>query len=195
MMTHGTAIDEQRHWGPKKLENGQIQFQLWAPAETVIRLRSGETDLPMQRFADGWHRLDADIPVGASYAFVLSDGREVGDPASRRQFDGVDGLSVVADPSAYKWQNETWRGRPWEEAVIYEIHIGTFTPEGTFDAAAAELAYLTDLGVTAIEIMPVAHFPGRWGWGYDGVLQFAPHAAYGTLDRFKAFIDAAHGTD
>ena len=101
------------------------------------------------------------------------------DPASRHQPEDVHGSSEVIDPSSYMWRDIAWRGRPWEEAVLYELHIGAFTPEGTFRAAIDRLDHLVSLGVTAIEIMPIADFPGRWNWGYDGVLPYAPDADYG----------------
>lgn len=116
----------------------------------------------------------------------------VPDPASRHQPEDVHALSEVIDPEAFQWGDEDWRGRPWEEAVVYELHVGTFTDEGTFAAARDKLDYLADLGVTAIELMPLSEFPGTRGWGYDGVLHFAPEASYGGPDDLKAFVDAAH---
>ncbi len=114
------------------------------------------------------------------------------DPASRFNPVDVHGASQVIDPTQYAWQDGDWRGRPWSEAVIYELHVGTFTPEGSFAAAQRRLAYLAELGVTVLELMPVAGFAGRRGWGYDGVQLFAPHAAYGTPDELRALVDAAH---
>ena len=109
------------------------------------------------------------------YSFVLADGMRVPDPAARAQIGDVHGPSRLVDPHAYAWRTRGWRGRPWEEAVIYELHIGTFTPEGTFDGVRSKLDHLAELGVTAIELMPVAQFSGNRGWGYDGVLLYAPH--------------------
>jgi malto-oligosyltrehalose trehalohydrolase len=192
-MKEHAGKDRKQMWGPKALADGRTRFQIWAPLEAELQVRCEAGDLRMERLEDGWHRLDADVSPGSRYAFILSDGRSVADPASRRQVDDIDGQSVVPDPLSYRWKNPHWRGRTWEETVIYEMHIGAFTLEGTFDAASRKLAYLADLGVTAVEVMPLAHFPGRWGWGYDGVLQFAPHNAYGAPDDFKAFIDEAHG--
>jgi malto-oligosyltrehalose trehalohydrolase len=142
---------------------------------------------------DEWHAVETAAPPGARYQFVLSDGKAVGDPASRLQSDDLDGPSVIVDPDTYRWRHPEWSGRPWEEIVVYEIHIGGLTTEGTFRSAMARLPLLADLGITAVEIMPLAHFPGARGWGYDGVLQFAPHNTYGSPDDLKAFIDAAHG--
>lgn len=180
-------------WGPARLPDGNTRFELWAPAEPMVRLRLGQTYHPMTRSSEGWHAVDIAAGPGTAYEFVLSDGRRVCDPASRLQLGPLDGPSVLTDSNSYKWQNQSWRGRPWEETVIYEVHIGAFTREGTYCAAIAKLPILADLGVTALEIMPLAHFPGTRGWGYDGVLQFAPHNAYGTPDDLKALIDAAHG--
>jgi malto-oligosyltrehalose trehalohydrolase len=116
----------------------------------------------------------------------------VPDPASRYQPDDVHGPSVIVDPRSYAWQARAWRGRPWHEAVLYELHVGAFTPEGDFDGVRRRLDRLARLGVTAIELMPLAEFPGRRNWGYDGVLPFAPDACYGTPERLKALVDAAH---
>jgi maltooligosyltrehalose trehalohydrolase len=122
----------------------------------------------------------------------MPDGLAVPDPAARAQAGDVHGPSLLVDPRAYRWRTD-WPGRPWAEAVIMEIHIGTFTPEGTFRAAAERLPHLAETGITAVEIMPVAQFGGNRGWGYDGVLPYAPHRAYGTPEDLKALIDTAHG--
>ena len=116
----------------------------------------------------------------------------MGDPASRYQPEDVHGPSEVVDPAAFAWTDLEWQGRPWKEAVLYEMHIGAFTPEGTFGAAVTKLDYLLELGVTAIEIMPVGDFPGRRDWGYDGALSYAPDASYGRPEELKALVDAAH---
>jgi len=178
-------------WGAIVTDEG-ICFRIWAPAEKNVTLRLSD-DHVMTPVGDGWFEVVIEgQPFGSAYGFVLSDGRVVADPASRQQVSDVAGLSVLTDPRAYQWQDGDWLGRPWHEAVFYELHIGTFTQEGTFQAAAGKLARLAELGFTAIELMPVAHFPGDRGWGYDGVLQYAPHSAYGTPDDFKAFVDLAH---
>ncbi|AMM26826.1 malto-oligosyltrehalose trehalohydrolase [Variovorax sp. PAMC 28711] len=175
-------------------DNG-VRFTFWAPDTALIALeRNGLAAAPMTRDADGWHRLDVpDARAGDRYQFRLPDGHLVPDPASRSNPDDVHAASEVVDPQAYDWKDAEWRGRPWTEAVIYELHIGTFTPEGTFVAAQRRLADLVALGITVIEILPVADFPGARGWGYDGVLLFAPTAPYGTPDELKALVDAAHG--
>jgi malto-oligosyltrehalose trehalohydrolase len=147
----------------------------------------------MQVIGDGWHDLVTDgAAAGTRYRFVLADGTCVPDPASRHQPEGVHGASEVIDPSSYAWTDAEWRGRPWEEAVIYELHVGTFTPEGTFRAIIERLDHLVELGVTAIQLMPVADFAGTRNWGYDGVLLYAPAAAYGRPDDLRALVDAAH---
>lgn len=184
-------------FGARLLPGGGASFSLWAPSASAITLQHGAFDAfedhPMAHGADGWHRLE--LPAaqrGDSYRFKLPDGLVVPDPASRFNPNDVHGASQVIDPAAFAWKDRGWRGRPWHEAVIYELHVGTFTPEGTFAATERRLQYLADLGVTAVELMPVADFPGRRGWGYDGVLLFAPDAAYGTPDELKSLVDAAH---
>ncbi|WP_439617678.1 malto-oligosyltrehalose trehalohydrolase [Shinella sp.] len=183
-----------RTWGPRILEDGRVQFRLWAPAENAVTLLVGGHEIGMQAEDDGWHAVETDrARPGDAYSFRLTDGSQIADPGAHAQKNGVEGPSVIVDHGRYAWQNPSWKGRPWEEAVVYELHIGTFTPEGTFRAAIKRLAHLRDIGITAIEIMPVAHFAGRRGWGYDGVLHYAPHSEYGTPDDLKALVDAAHG--
>lgn len=183
-------------YGAELVEDGGVRFRLWAPEvgslELVIEGGDGES-LPMQRGKNGWYeRTVREAGAGTRYRFRLPDGRLVADPASRYQPEDVEGPSEVIDPAAYVWQTAEWRGRPWAETVIYELHVGTFTPEGTFGAAAAKLDHLRDLGVTAIEVMAIGDFPGRWNWGYDGVLLYAPDSTYGRPEELKAFVDAAH---
>jgi maltooligosyltrehalose trehalohydrolase len=185
-------------FGASVLAGGGVRFTLWAPGVDLVVLEHGfeaaDAAHPMTRSADGWHRLELPTAqAGDSYRFRLPGGLCVPDPASRCNPCDVHGASQVVDPQAYAWRHDAWRGRPWEEAVIYELHIGTFTPEGTFAAAERRLAALAELGITAVELMPLADFPGQRNWGYDGVLQFAPHAAYGRPDELKSLVDAAHG--
>ena len=171
-----------------------VRFAIWAPsvdrAEVVVDGRR----VPMQRAAGGFfHCVDDKAAPGSRYAFRFEGvDRALPDPASRFNPDGVHEPSEVVDASAYEWRDGDWRGRPFHDAVIYELHVGTFTPQGTYAAAAERLDYLASLGVTAIELMPLAATPGRWNWGYDGVLPFAPHAPHGRPDDLKRFIDAAH---
>jgi malto-oligosyltrehalose trehalohydrolase len=147
----------------------------------------------MSALGEGWYELSVNgAGAGTRYQFVLPDGLRVPDPASRFQPDDVHGPSEVVDPAAYRWQDEEWNGRPWHEAVVYELHVGTFTAAGTFRGAIERLDHLAALGVTAIEIMPVADFPGARNWGYDGVLLYAPDSSYGRPEDLKALVDAAH---
>ncbi len=149
--------------------------------------------IPMIAADDGWHELTtAKASAGSRYRFILPGGLYVPDPVSRFQPEDVNGASEVIDPLAYRWRRPDWKGRPWEEAVLYELHIGTFTPQGTFLAAVEKLDHLAALGITAIEIMAIADFPGDHNWGYDGVLLYAPDSTYGTPDDLKTLIDAAH---
>ncbi|MGE0384495.1 MAG: malto-oligosyltrehalose trehalohydrolase [Gammaproteobacteria bacterium] len=184
-------------FGATVLDSGGVRFRLWAPSVERIALRISPgpagADFGMRRDDAGWHCLDLpSAGAGTRYAFVLDDGSAVPDPASRCNPDGVHAASAVVDPAAFEWPDEQWRGRPWEQAVIYELHVGTFSPQGTFAGVEDRLDYLAGLGVTALEIMPVAAFPGHRGWGYDGVLPFAPHPAYGTPEQFKHLVAAAH---
>ena len=180
--TFGTAIGD-----------GATSFRLWSPFHEWIGLKiDGRAAIDMQRDADGWHMATvADAKAGSRYSFVLPDGLEVPDPASRHQPDDVHGPSEVIDPK-FPWNEGDWAGRPWEEVVIYELHIGTFTQEGTFLAAIERLDHLQWLGVTAIQIMPISDFPGRWNWGYDGVLPYAPDSSYGRPEDLKRLVDEAH---
>jgi malto-oligosyltrehalose trehalohydrolase len=149
--------------------------------------------IPMTPSGEGWHELVTDqAKVGSRYRFVLPDGMKVPDPASRCQPEDVHGPSEIVDTTGWTWNDTAWSNRPWQDAVVYELHIGTFTPEGTFRAAMTKLDHLASLGVTAIEIMPVADFPGRRNWGYDGVLPYAPDSSYGRPEDLKALVEAAH---
>jgi maltooligosyltrehalose trehalohydrolase len=143
----------------------------------------------MTREAGGWYHATLTASAGTRYQFVLPDGLHVPDPASRMQDKDVHGPSIVVDPEEYDWRVADWTGRPWHEAVVYELHAGTM---GGFDGIRRVLPELQRLGVTHVELMPIADFPGRRNWGYDGVLPFAPDRAYGTPDELKALIDAAH---
>ena len=179
-----------------ELTDAGVRFRLWAPHKQNVSLRlDGREEIYLlSPGEDGWHELlSREAGPGTLYSFVFPDGLTVPDPASRFQPQDVHGPSEVIDPEAYEWQDGDWAGRPWEECVAYEVHVGAFTPEGTFHAAIERLEHLVRLGVTAIEIMPVADFPGERNWGYDGVLPYAPDSSYGRPEDFKAFVDAAHG--
>lgn len=181
-------------WGAEYIADGTVRFRLWATGQQGVTLHLAGKKIAMTSSGEGWYEAVAeDVAPGTEYHFLLADGTAVPDPASRAQKADVNGPSLVIDPAAYAWQNRQWQGKRWEESVVYELHIGTFTPEGTFTAAIAKLPYLAELGITMLEVMPVAQFGGNRGWGYDGVLLYAPHSAYGSPEDFKAFIDAAHG--
>lgn len=169
-------------------------FRLYAPAATQVALViEEESVLPMTAAGAGWFELaGAQARAGSRYRFRIDDAYDIPDPAARAQAADVHGPSVVVDPCAYEWQDRNWRGRPWAETVIYELHVGTFSASGTFPGVVARLDELRELGITAIELMPVADFPGRRNWGYDGVLPFAPDRSYGTPEDLKRLIDAAH---
>jgi len=180
-----------------ELDEGNVRFSLWAPGARSVELdlthERGHASLPMTASTGGWHRaVIQGIEAGATYQYRIDDGICVPDPASRWNPKDVHAASMVVDPAAFPWPDQDWKGRPWDEAVIYELHIGTFTPAGTFNAAIERLDYLVRLGVTAIEVMPVADFPGKRNWGYDGVLPYAPDAAYGSPDDLKSLVAAAH---
>jgi maltooligosyltrehalose trehalohydrolase len=174
------------------LSSAGATFRLWAPGAKSVQLVTDRA-ARMEAQPDGWHTLAvADARAGTRYRFRIDGGLEVADPASAFQPDDVTGPSEVVDHAAYPWRTADWRGRPWEEAVILELHVGTFTPQGTFRAAIDKLDHVVDAGFTAIELMPVADFAGRRNWGYDGVLFYAPDSAYGRPDDLRALIDAAH---
>jgi maltooligosyltrehalose trehalohydrolase len=180
-----------------ELREGAARFRLWAPACKAVRVEIGDDDrrreMAMNAEPGGWHAVSVDgLAAGTPYAFLVDDKGPVPDPASRYNPWDANGPSALVDPAAFEWDDVKWPGRPWHEAVVYEMHVGTFTPEGTFRAAAARLDHLADAGVTAIEVMPVADFPGRRNWGYDGVLPFAPDSAYGKPEDFKRFVNEAH---
>ncbi len=170
-------------------------FSVWAPAAETVQLMVGDERRPMVRGPGGWWVLTAhDAGPGTDYAFAINGGPPLPDPRSACQPDGPHGRSRVVDHSAFPWTDRAWTGPvPLSAAVFYELHVGTFTPEGTFDSAIGRLGHLVDLGVTHIELMPVCEFPGARGWGYDGVDLFAPHHAYGGPDGLKRLVDAAHG--
>ena len=181
--------------GSEVRADGSVRFRLWAPAcqHVDLVLDDAAASFPMIAMHDGWHeRITPAARSGTRYRFRLPNGLLVPDPASRFQPEDVHGPSEVIDTASWEWSDTEWRGRPWREAVLYEFHIGAFTPEGTFRAAIAKLEHLAQLGVTAIEIMPIADFPGRRNWGYDGVLPYAVDSAYGRPEDLKALVEAAH---
>ena len=193
-MRHLPEDGRTHFWGAEVVADG-VSFRLWAPALAAVSVRivGAPHDLPMRSQPQGWFELTtAQATHGSRYWFVLPDGQCVPDPASRFQPEDTDGPSEVIDPARFDWSDSDWKGRPWEQAVIYELHVGAFSPEGSFQGVFARLAHLVRLGVTAIEIMPVADFPGARNWGYDGVFPYAPDSTYGRPEDFKLLIDAAH---
>jgi len=176
---------------------GGTRFRLWAPGASAVDVELHVADTitrqPLARGERGWFQaLVEDARAGDRYLFRIDNRVSVPDPASRSNPDGVHAPSAVVDPHGYEWRDDAWRGRAWEEAVVYELHVGTFTPQGTFAAAIERFDDLADLGITAIELMPLASFAGTRNWGYDGVLPYAPAASYGPPDDLKRLIDAAH---
>jgi maltooligosyltrehalose trehalohydrolase len=170
-----------------------VSFALWAPNASKVTLLCDGQSYAMQDLGEGWRRLVVtQAKPGSLYSYRIDDDLSVPDPASRFQPQGIDGPSLVIDPQSFMWRDASWRGRPWEETVLYEAHVGTATPEGTYATLADKLELLRDEGITAIELLPLADCPGARNWGYDGVLPFAPNAAYGHPDELKRFIDHAH---
>jgi maltooligosyltrehalose trehalohydrolase len=189
-------------FGAQCLESGGgVRFRLWAPAAKKVQLcltpqeatDASPSRREMPEVKDGWFELVAeDIKAGQLYKFHINGDIEVPDPASRFQPEDVHGPSEVINPEAFEWKDEKWYGRDWHEAVIYELHVGTFTSQGTFSGVEQKLDYLRDLGVTAIELMPLSDFSGRWNWGYDGVFPYAPDSSYGTPEDLKRLVQAVH---
>jgi maltooligosyltrehalose trehalohydrolase len=184
--------------GAHLIAPAKTRFRLWAPTARAVTVDiENGASVPMSAGLDGnrgWYQADVDCGAGARYRFrIMSQTDEevvVPDPASRAQDGDVHDASVVVDPNAYQWRHPEWTGRPWHETVLYELHVGAL---GGFAGVTERLSELAALGITAIELMPIADFPGARNWGYDGVLPFAPDAAYGTPEQLKALIDTAHG--
>lgn len=168
-------------------------FRVWAPKAKKVEVETGNDRYPMTAVADGWWFAELSLPNECvDYAFVLDGGPALPDPRSPWQPQGVDGPSRLVDHGAFAWTDRHWQARPLSAAVIYELHIGTFTAEGTFLAAIDRLDDLVDLGISHVELMPVAEFSGSRGWGYDGVDLYAPHHAYGGPEALKRLVDACH---
>jgi maltooligosyltrehalose trehalohydrolase len=201
-----TSFVQPLAFGAEITAPGRARFRLWAPdarqVELLISAHPGEGrdpaqvgeghgryGHPMPPAGDGWFALEAEARPGDRYGFRIDGNLLVPDPAARAQAEGVHGPSVLVDPAAYAWKTPDWRGRPFAEAVIYELHVGLC---GGFEGVAARLPELKDLGVTAVELMPIGEFPGARGWGYDGVLPYAPEGSYGPPEALKALIDRAH---
>jgi maltooligosyltrehalose trehalohydrolase len=179
-------------WGAV-VEVGGVTFRVWAPSRREVGVAVGGTALAMAPVGDGVFEVHVPgLGAGADYMFVLDAQDRRPDPASRRQPAGVHGPSRVVDPAGFAWSDTGWKGLPLDAYVIYELHVGTFTRAGTFDAVIDRLDYLKDLGVTAVEIMPVASFPGTRNWGYDGTYLFAPQESYGGPEGLRRLVDACH---
>jgi len=187
-MSNSFAAD--LRFGAQPLPDGRTAFRLWAPGQNAVSLVvEGGPTAAMTTSGDGWFEAIASCNAGSRYRYRLADGMLVPDPASRAQAADVHDASVVIDPHAYTWRNSDWQGRPWRETVLYELHVGVL---GGFRGVAKDLPRLAALGVTAVELMPINDFPGQRNWGYDGVLPYAPDAAYGTPDELKSLVDTAH---
>ncbi len=177
-------------WGPQRLEDGRVRFGIWAPDRDAVTLEiDGGSCVPMTMTQDHWFHAEIPAASGARYRFRFDPELAVADPASRQQDGSVHGWSVLTDPAAYQWEVADWRGRPWEDTVIEEIHAGAL---GGFRKAAGYLEQMANIGVTAVQLMPVAAFGGSRNWGYDGVLPYAVAEPYGSPDDLKMFIDRAH---
>jgi maltooligosyltrehalose trehalohydrolase len=181
-----------------QVESSGVRFRVWAPgveSVDVIAEDTGSPEMfPMHRVARGWFEtFVSGARPGMLYRYRIDGKTPVPDPASRFQPLDVGGPSQVVDPSAYEWKMDSWTVRPWHETVLYELHVGTFTAEGTYGGVRSKLGHLRELGITALELMPLSDFPGRRNWGYDGVLPFAPDSVYGRPEDLKELIDAAHG--
>ncbi len=176
------------------IEDDGVLFRLWAPLCATVSVEiAGQAPRDMERKPGGWFHLKVpDIGHGTTYCFHLPNGLLVPDPASRHQPEDVFGPSEVIDLSRHAGRDMVWRGRPWEDMVVYEVHVGSFTEDGTFLALIERLDHLSALGITAIQLMPIADFPGRWNWGYDGVLPYAPDSRYGRPEDLLLLVEAAH---
>lgn len=184
--------------GATLLANGAA-YSVWAPLATqvVVHIATGDAagDHELEKSTTDrgvWELAIPGVTTGDRYGYRIDGADPLPDPVSRSQPDGVHALSAVVDPSAFQWTDNDWRGVAMADFVMYELHVGTFTPEGTFDAAAARLPDLAALGITAIEVMPIASFPGRRNWGYDGVHHYAPQESYGGAEGFRRLVNAAH---
>src|SRR5262245_52974149 len=197
------SVPAGRRWplGAELLPGGGVHFRVWTPGrrKVTVVLESGPgspATMPLEPEPGGeghFSRRVESAAAGTRYRYRLDDGDYLyPDPASRFQPEGPHNASEVIDPAAYRWKNTDWSGVKLPGQVISEIHIGTFTPQGTWGAAAEKLPLLVDVGITCVEVMPVAEFPGRFGWGYDGVHPYAPTRIYGRPDDFRAFVDRAH---
>src|SRR3954451_1346122 len=195
-MTHQTAVHPRTSSSVgATLSDDGTQFRVWAPQHRSVHVvfEDGRDPVPLKSGGNGFFSIPLeDLPAGTLYRYQLDGGEAFPDPASRFQPTGPHGYSQVVDPQAFTWTDVKWPGLTLKGQVLYEMHLGTFTQDGTWAAAAEKLPYLRDTGITALEVMPVADFPGKFGWGYDGVQPYAPASIYGTPDDMRAFVDRAH---
>ncbi len=171
------------------------RFEVWAPLANSVAVQVAEATYPLKKTERGYWAANVEqAQAGMDYGYIL-DGEQppIPDPRSQWQPNGVNGLSRIVDHDSFKWHDQAWQAPPFANAVVYELHLGTFTPEGTLDSAISKLDYLKDLGITHVEVLPLATSPGERGWGYDGVALFAPQESYGGPEAVKRFVDAAHG--
>ena len=185
-------------FGATPLTDTRYRFVAWAPRLThlsLVLLGKEREVIPMTRSQCGFHVVEATASAGTRYVFQLPDNRELPDPASRFQPDGVHGPSSAVDTAVFEWADGVFRGHALSDMVIYELHVGTFTQEGTFASAISRLDTLVELGINVVELMPVAQFPGGRNWGYDGVYPFAAQNSYGGPNGLQQFVDAAHARD
>jgi maltooligosyltrehalose trehalohydrolase len=183
-------------YGATPIPNQGVQFRVWAPQVSSLALQFPDRPpLAMNRDGEDFKLLVPDARPGGLYSFRFEDGRQRPDPVSRSQPQGVHGPSQIVDPQAFVWSDLDWKGLPLSDYILYELHVGTFTPEGTFASAISKLPHLKDLGITAVELMPLGEFPGTRNWGYDQVDLYAPHSAYGGPDGLKSLVDACHQAD
>ena len=184
------SVERNAAFGALVQGDGTVRFRFWAPAlKRVDLVIEGRDPIKMSRLENGWFETTTECEPGAAYQYRVDDNLLVADPAARAMRGDVFGHSLVYDPDSYQWRNTEWKGRPWQEAVFYEVHVGAF---GGFSGVMEALPRLARLGITAVELMPINAFPGDRNWGYDGVLPYAPDSTYGTPDELKALIDRAH---
>jgi maltooligosyltrehalose trehalohydrolase len=179
-------------YGATPLPEGGVYFRVWAPNVGELGVRVEGNTFPMTRDGEDFEVLIPTATPGQTYSLVLDGSKQRPDPLSRSQPEGVHGPSQIIDPDAFAWSDREWKGLPLNQYIIYELHTGTFTAAGTFEGVIQKIPYLKELGITAIELMPVAEFPGSRNWGYDGVDLYAPHSAYGGPDGLKRLVDACH---
>ncbi|MGH3030236.1 MAG: alpha-amylase family glycosyl hydrolase, partial [Gaiellaceae bacterium] len=190
MLPAGRHIRERLGATPR--DDGRVAFRVWAPRRSAVAVRLRDAEHDLEQAGGGFWEAAVAADPGDDYVYVLDGEEERPDPCSRFQPGGIRGPSRVVDTAAFDWTDQDWDGLRLDELVVYELHVGTFTQDGTFDAVVPHLRDLRELGVTAIELMPVATFPGNRGWGYDGVYAYAPHPAYGGPEGLARLVEAAH---